>query len=386
MRGADPLMMEVKHELRDWIEPQLLQLADKDDQGTVETTDPSELVKTINAKLTAADLTCTDPRSGKDRCQVGEFNFDGTGYLTGISITKSGMSVGKNYGVLVLETSLGIVCGFDQSASVYQWEESRWQRLIDDEQEIVPGKAYEPQILTAVYNSPQDEKTHAMSVLVLGQGTWCSSNWNVTYHRIWQAEADVRAAKLLINRKNYSFFGNEPPILGSINSTDALIEFRVGSLDGGVHSYETVRHYKLGDNAAVRVDPIALSPRSFVEEWLKSEWKEVAPWSDPPSSPELQNWHRKLHADFLLGDFLDSRRCRTPDTWQVGAKFDESDRKINKNQPYVGTVYFLIDWKPPYRFRIVGLDTASSTDCAEADPSADEDRTLFPIQEWGGWK
>ena len=44
-------------------------------------------------------------------------------------------------------------------------------------------------------------------------------------------------------------------------------------------------------------------------------------------------------------------------------------------------VYFLVRWRPPYRFTMVSVSDRPSPDCTEKDPEADEARSLFdPIR------
>ena len=115
-RGATPVLMDVKHELRDWIEARFRQFPHKDKSD--------DLAKALNAELDAADLTCAAPRQPQ-RCAPNTYGFDGTGYLTGISIeTDQDSILFSNQGtvaraVFIVETNIGILCGSDESAYVY---------------------------------------------------------------------------------------------------------------------------------------------------------------------------------------------------------------------------------------------------------------------------
>jgi len=387
-RGATPALTDVKHELRDWIEARLRQFPHKDD--------PDSLAKALNAELDAADLTCAAPRQPQ-RCTPNEYGFDGTGYLTGISIETAPGSIwyaGQDpnhqrveQAVFVVKTQIGILCGSDTSAYVYEWSDNRLQRVLADEQIIAPGKPYTPQTIDAVQIASPAEKSKTRNVLVLGHQEWCSSSWYDTYHRIWRTTSDGEPASLLLSDATWSFLGNDPPIEGSISSREALIEFRVGSLDPGVHSYETIRHYALDGPKPHRIDPIALGPRAFTEEWLKANWNDGRAWSDPASMAALRTWYGKLHAENPLGEFYDTTHCGAhSDLWQVGIDFTKEDRAINEKQKYVGSVYFAVRWRPPYHFQMTAIGTKPLAACKEVDQDADADRTLFPIQDWVGWK
>ena len=157
---------------------------------------------------------------------------------------------------------------------------------------------------------------------------------------------------------------------------EALIEFAEASADVMVHNREAVRHYLIDGDHVRRVDPVALSPRDFVDEWLTSDWKESATWS---TSATLQQWHRKLHADWAGGEFgKATMHCQSPDLWQV--TFAPTEAK--KNYEPGPTVYFLIRWRPPYHFTMMDLSDKPWSRCTQEDPDADEWRTLFNTQEW----
>lgn len=66
-RGATPILMDVKHELRDWLEKRLLQFRRDDD--------PASLARALNKELDAADLTCGATKEAR-RCTADEWLDD----------------------------------------------------------------------------------------------------------------------------------------------------------------------------------------------------------------------------------------------------------------------------------------------------------------------
>jgi len=70
----------------------------------------------------------------------------------------------------------------------------------------------------------------------------------------------------------------------------------------------------------------------------------------------------------------------TPDLWQVGVDFSDPPTPIGAKPK--GT-YFLVRWRPPYKFTMVDVSDHPSPACTEEDRAADDEyRTLFPVQEW----
>jgi hypothetical protein len=206
-------------------------------------------------------------------------------------------------------------------------------------------------------------------VLTLGSHFWCTSNWRPVYYRLWRTGADRLQPKLLLNETQVAYHGRaDIPIQGSVQSDDVLIEFTVGSIDAGTHSRQAIRHYTIQQDVANRIDPVALSPRDFVDEWLTRTWRESAVWSDKSAVAALQQSHNELHSDHVSGEFTDpTLHCvNQPDTWQVGIEFKKKFK------------YFVVRWRPPYHFTMLKVSDRPSANCTEEDREADEPRTLFP--------
>jgi len=156
---------------------------------------------------------------------------------------------------------------------------------------------------------------------------------------------------------------------------DVLIEFRGRSVDVGVLQRETVRHFLIDGDRVTRVDPVALGPRDFVDEWVTRPWEESVRWS---GSASLRRWYANLQTDPVFRQFGETMHCGTPDLWQV--TFAPSAPKWNSaRQP---GVYFLVRWRPPYHFTMVDVSAKPWPRCIEKDPDADAWRTLFATQDW----
>ena len=97
-------------------------------------------------------------------------------------------------------------------------------------------------------------------------------------YRVWRI--DSAGSKLLIDEFEEAWLRAETYIVGSIGQNpmeekapvDVPVEFTARSIDSGVHNREAVRHYLIDGDRVRRVDPVALSPRDFVDEWLTRGW------------------------------------------------------------------------------------------------------------------
>jgi hypothetical protein len=357
-RGATPELTVAKHQLRDWIEVQLGSLKDFTEERAFE--------NQINESLKAAGFMA----AGDDQNLLG-------------SLGEVGLSTES--GLLIVTTAVGILCQYDESAYGYKRVNDRWQRVFESEQNDYSPKKYAPQSIVSAYvwqafrRGQEDEPTFVMT---LGNEWGCASAWHPVYYRVWRI--DMSGSRLLIDDSEFAWLRAESFLVGSIHQDtmfedspiDVLVEFTRSSIDGGVHNREAARHYLISRDEVRRVDPVALSPRDFVDEWLTRPWSESATWS----APALQQWYRRFHeADFVPGEFVSpTMHCQTPDLWQVAVRPYDAEKNY-ESQP---EVFFLIRWRPPYHFTLVNISNKPWPRCRQEDGEADAWRTLFSTQEW----
>lgn len=363
MRGATPAFAPIRRQLRDWIDAQILALP--------EDGDVAGLQLRLNRALDSAGLLCQRHPNLPDRCADKDGDWNATGYLGEVTVERSG------WDRIVVAARMGILCGMDASVYAYEWRGGHWMRFWDQEQPIVRGKDFVPRNYVGASIAENDPAAPTSQlILSLGSADWCSSNWRPVYFTLSRAPSGGGTPTLLLDTAETNAFqgAHDVPIRGATGKDDALIEFTQGSRDADVHSYEAVRHYSVVDNMVKRIDPIALGPRNFVEEWLAADWREAAGWS-AAGAPDFGGWHRKFEAKPGLGDFAgETTRCAEAGLWQIGAATGDDD--------HPGMAWFVVRWTPPYVFRMVSIANQPRADCAIADPDADAYRTLFPVGDW----
>ena len=351
------MLTEAKHQLRDWIESRMA--------GLKVDSDPREFERSLNLDLKAAGLfERGNPRDW----------FEQLGSLAPVRVERNGA-------FLVVETSLGIECGYDMSAYLYGWSSEGWRRVWQNEQNTYTKDGYEPQTIKAVRISPYSRSNEYL-VLTLGFESWCASNWHNVYYRLFRLGPDPMAPPL-VDGSEWTFMPEDTD--GAVAANDALIEFNTRSIDTGILIRTAVRHYAVDQGKVTRVDPYALRPRDFVDEWLTQDWiKAAAYWSEPAHRAALRDLHQKLYKSggTLFGNefIFPTMHCpATPDLWQVGIDFSNPPLPIGS--PPNGT-YFLVRWQPPYRFRMVDVSTDPFPGCTQPDRAADEaPHTLFPNRQ-----
>jgi hypothetical protein len=252
--------------------------------------------------------------------------------------------------------------------------------MFESEQNDYTKEKYLPQDIRYVHVSGPDysdgaDRT-ALLVMTLGWHRWCTSNWQDVYYRAWRIKSTYPAPKLLIDGSEWAFRAHEPEIKGSVGFNDVLIEYTIA---GSGHSREEVRHYRISpDDKVTRIDPLALGPFDFLEEWRLRSWETSAMWTEPSSRQKLEPLHQRLQPEVGLEPYMPTTHCSDrPDLWQV--VIDLGDRsRVGEPLP----AFFLVRWKPPFRFTMVDASDHRWPACDELDPQADEPRTLFPSQDW----
>lgn len=345
-RGGSPKLTAAKHLLRDWVEARLTGWPERGDEG--------DLQRKLNADLSREGLFC-----GTQTCP----DWTKIGFLDKVTLRRES-------GFIILQTAVGIDCGYDDSVYIYAWSPEGWRRVWQNEQNTYTDKEYKPQHLQGVHISPHNTANDYL-VLTLGTEPWCQSAWHDAYYRAYRLGPDPNPEPILSGGR-WAYLGDyQPPIRGAITLDDIFVEYIVASIDGG---REEVEHYKIDHDKVKRIDPLALSPRDFVDEWLISDWSDAYEWSESPDRGSLADAHKKLHNVHGPPVFVrPTLHCpKTPDLWQVGVSFDDLNSK---------PMYFLVRWRPPYRFTMVRITAQPSPACTEADPFADEHRTLLFLDQ-----
>ncbi len=314
VRGGIPQVTVAKHEVRDWIEAHLAMFPRDGDVAA--------LTETLHTGLSQAKLFCD-----KDS----DCLPTALGFLDEIQIERQG-----NFLTALTAVGVGIRCGYDYSAYIYQWSDGTWQRIWENEQDDYSATVYFPELLHSVQISDPGPDGKRL-ILTLGTQAGCLTFKDV-YYRVWRLGTEMP----LLDKRELLYDEGDPPVWGKIRPGDLRIEFTAG---GGGYGYphKAVRHFEIHGTAVKQVDPIAPAPRDFVEEWLAAPWQESAGLAE---SPALQEWHQKLHRDDDEGDFPDQPvHCGSdPELWQIGTHLQDEPSH-----------YFLVRWRHPDRFTMVEI-------------------------------
>jgi hypothetical protein len=344
VRGGLPAITVAKHELRDWIESRLVSFPQNGDEGTFS--------NDLQTAMGNAKLFCDDPS---------DCISTALGFLDQIQVN-------RDHGFLVVTTAVGtgIRCGYDYSAYVYAWHD-KWQRVWENEQDDYAESAYHPQTLHAVHISePGNDGTRL--ILTLGTPAGCTGAFVPLYYRVWRLGAPGASASLILDKSETLNDESEPPAIAKLTADDLLIEFSAGGTGYG-ETHKALRHYEIRGAAATRTDPIAPTARDFVEEWLAAPWQESASRSD---SPEIREWHTKLHRDDGQGDYPEPA---------LGCARDPALVQIATHLEGLPKHYFLVRIKAALHFSMAAIGDHPFDGCTRPDPAADKQPSLIPANQ-----
>jgi hypothetical protein len=336
LTGVMPEVTIAKHQIRDWIESRLASFPESGDEAALSNYFLSAIA---NAKLFCDDESDCRPTA--------------LGFLDEIAVN-------RDHGFLTIRTAVGtsVRCGYDNSAYVYEWRGGKWERVWENEQNDYANDAYHPQMLHSVHISDAG-RDGARLILTLGTPTGCHGAFVPVYYRVW------RTGSLILDKAEILNDEGEPPVIGRVTADDLLIEFSAGGTGYGF-THKALRHFEIHGATVTQTDPIAPTPRDFVEEWLAAPWPDSASRSD---SPALQEWHAKLHRDDGQGDYPEpALSCRNdPSLVEITTHLEDSPKH-----------YFLVRTRQPLHFTMVNIADRPFADCTLPDPSADQQPSLLP--------
>lgn len=139
----------------------------------------------------------------------------------------------------------------------------------------------------------------------------CASTWMLTAWSVYRFDPPAAAERLFSASHNF-WLGNDGPDF-VLKPDELIVQFLDSSIDPDVHNRTAIRRYSFSAGVR-RLDPIALQPQDFVEEWLTRPWAEM----QSRSAPETQASHRRLHADSLLAEYAAVFPCTASDRWLIG--------------------------------------------------------------------
>jgi hypothetical protein len=193
--------------------------------------------------------------------------------------------------VLLARISFGIECGYDAMLLAYELRHGHWQRMLRwqsgnfDQISGAFGDFFSYQVV------PQKDSGSWLIAVAHGH-PWCTSRWSGFDLDLIRPSTD-NAPQQVVFHKKAGYVRDTDPIM-RIAPDGFQLRLETGSMDAIVMTRPVVYRYRVSGRQVVRVQPIALNGRDFVDEWLQSPWDESKGWSAPSELIELESAQRKI--------------------------------------------------------------------------------------------
>lgn len=320
--AAKPLLIKLKHQLRDLILETL-------NRQTGRRTRAETLQARVLARLGGMGIKTGLTRTDESYQPL-------YGDITGIKIQRPP----QHPELLAVTTTVSIHCGLDSSLYLFQQQGARWKLLLADEannyEDISGGQG-----LFEYAVAPPDRRGKFF-VVTVNVNPWCQSNWQRLRYKVFRPGTGAEPSRVIMSRTDGIYLGVATPYTLSVKSSGFTLTFtEAQQLDAGILTRRYVENFRIDEDNATRIAPIADRPEDFLDEWIHLAWGEAARWTEAAAHPELKRWHEKLHQPYgaYYSEFLFVQPCRRrPKEWQIGVQIESRDPA----NPLPGKLFFTI--------------------------------------------
>lgn len=194
---------------------------------------------------------------------------------------------GKAPGLMLIEFSFGIDCGYDAMLLGYEAQGSEWVRVLRWQSESYDrinaafGDFFRYLVLPTASGQWRIAVAHGHP--------WCTSNISAFDLDLIQPSLDDRPQRVLAHEERV-YRREEDPVMKIVPGGFQLR--MIGeSMDPDIVMRPVIFRFALEGDGLSRVQPIADNGRDFVDEWLLSPWADAARWSSAESLQGLKAEH-----------------------------------------------------------------------------------------------
>jgi hypothetical protein len=221
----------------------------------------------------------------------------------------------------------------------------------------------------------------AQLILTLRYAVQCESSWNGLSYDLFRYSPALGAAVPILDGNEIIYFGSDNPSAFRLEPNELLLEVNGLSMDVDILVRTHVLHYDAAKASIERVDPVALQPQDFVDEWIRQPWQEMETRSAEGGRDKLKKWHEFLNGGHVSGEFNLVQRCTdTPSQWQIAVDLRWLSDKV---LPEPLAAYFLIEESGQYRYKMIGINFVRQEGCPGGSrPNTEAPLpTLFPSKK-----
>ncbi len=211
---------------------------------------------------------------------------------------KYGFQLGYDVRLAQSERLVGIIatfdieCGSDAVLFIFRPDGGSWQEVLRWQSK--PYATIGDAFWAFDYRISPPDKKGRWYVMTKHIAPWCSSTWSAINYAILRPQMTTVTPKVLLSGSDSMWWGNQDFGRLVVGSSDSDLRFHSSSIDAGVHNRVWIRHFRVSGDTVTRTQPVAVSPRDFVDEWLTSPWEEASKWSSKTPPDELRQAHQRL--------------------------------------------------------------------------------------------
>jgi len=218
-----------------------------------------------------------------------------------------------------------IECGMDSVLALFAPENNSWRRVLQWTSK--PYKTVAGAFWAFDYGVSPPDESGQWYVVTKSIAPWCSSTWSTILYSVLRPVPDSVKPKVSFAGSDFMWWGSddEGRLVVEVNKFD--LRFHAASIDGGVHNRVWIRDFSVSGDTVRRIQPVAVSPRDFVDEWIVSPWKDASKWSARTESEGLREKHE--HTRKSVGEYNSVRKCSDrPDHYQVALQGDDGRQLV----------------------------------------------------------
>lgn len=218
----------------------------------------------------------------------------------------------QNPRLIGITANFSIECGGDTVLLVFAPKADTWEEVLRWQKQPYPE--VDGGTMAFGYEISPPDNSGGWFLVEHDIAPWCSSTWSSIRYSVLKPTSEPLQPKVLFSGDDYMWWGSEDYGRLTVDKNAFDLRFHSSSIDAGVHNRVWIRHFSVIGDEVKRTQPVAVSPRDFVDEWIVSPWEQAAQWSSKAVEADLRRLHelvRAINEDSLL-EYTSVHRCSKP--------------------------------------------------------------------------
>lgn len=203
--------------------------------------------------------------------------------------------LGYDPGLLVVSTQLWIPCGSsdpDSAIYVFQGRARKWNLVLASDADYDGIRGSEESGMQYEISPPDSRGKWFLAIA--NSPPSCRSAQATLRYKVLRPGRSADEPLTLLDRRVPVIRDFDPPFRLRVEEEwVSLTQGKDRKLDGATGV--TIARYEVGGAQVKRIQPLALTPEDFLDEWVQLEWDEASRWSNASHQTELEQWHAKLN-------------------------------------------------------------------------------------------